>query len=117
VPNTSGADVIFQFPPLSQAGRYKISLWWPNVQNANAETQVQVIIDQTGSTRLANAVVDQRRNFGQWNDIGAPFIFTVPSSLISPSFLATTEVRVRIRRTSRQAGWILADAARILKVG
>jgi hypothetical protein len=87
------------------------------VQNANAETQVQAIIAQTGSTRLVDAVVDQRRNFGQWNDIGAPFIFTVPSSLIFPFFLATTEVRVRIRRTSRQAGWILADAARILKVG
>ena len=110
VPNTAGSDVVFQFPPLSQAGRYKISLWWPNVQNANAETQVQARIDYIGSTTLQNAMVNQRQNFGKWNDIGTPFIFTVPNG-------QNAEVSVRIRRASRQAGWILADAARILKVG
>ena len=36
-PNTPGSDIVFPFPPLREAGRYKISLWWPNVQNANPE--------------------------------------------------------------------------------
>lgn len=116
-PNTPGSDVVFQFPPLSQAGRYKISLWWPNVENANPETQVQAIIERTGGTQWANAVVNQRPNSGQWNDIGAQFIFTVPSDPFFLGLGVDTTVSVRIRRVSRLAGWILADAARILKVG
>jgi hypothetical protein len=108
-PNTPGSDIVFQFPPL-QAGRYKISLWWPNVQNANAETSVQARIDYVASTIVQDAVINQRRNSGQWNDIGAPFICSVPNG-------QDADVSVRIRRASGLAGWILGDAARILKVG
>ena len=59
---------------------------------------------------MRDAVIDQRRNFGQWNDIGAPFIFTVSNGQVA-------DVSVLVRRASRLAGWILADAARVLKVG
>lgn len=120
-PNTAGSDVVFQLSLFEflPTGRYKISLWWPNVRNANAETQVRVVLTQTGlmqtgSTVFDDRIVNQRTNFGQWNDIG--YTFTVPSD---PYFgvRVNTTVSVQVRRTSNQAGWILADAARLLKVG
>ena len=108
VPNTAGDDIVFHFS-LNQPGLYKVSLWWPNVENANSETQVRVEVRKAGGPAMANAVVNQTRGFGQWNDIGQPFTFTVPYSAAQGS--------VQIHRASRRAGWILADAVRILKVG
>jgi hypothetical protein len=104
-PNTPGSDVVLQFN-LPRAGLYKASLWWPNVSGANSETQVQVLVQKAGGPAMASTVVNQRSRFGRWNDIGRPF--SVPAG--------GAQVTVRIRRTSRATGWILADAARILKL-
>lgn len=105
-PNTPGSNVVFQFN-IARDGLYKVSLWWPNVRGANPETQVKVDVQKAGGPAMANAVVNQKRSYGRWNDVGQPF--TVPAS--------GAQVTVRILRNSRQPGWILADAARILKVG
>lgn len=104
--NTPGSNVVFQFT-IAREGLYKASLWWPNVSRANPATQVQLEVQKAGGPAMANAVVNQRSGYGRWNDIGQPF--TVPAS--------GAQATVRILRNSREAGWILADAARMLKVG
>jgi hypothetical protein len=104
-PNTPGSNVVFQFN-LPRAGTYKASLWWPNVSGANPETRVQIEVQKAGGPARADMVVNQRRSYGRWNEIGQPF--TVPAG--------GAQVTVQILRSSRELGWILADAARILKV-
>jgi hypothetical protein len=105
--NTAGSDAVFQIP-VGAEGLWKVSLWWPNVVGANPATQVQVEAIKAGGPARANAVFDQRRGFGRWNDVGMPFTFTTTPT--------GAQVSVRIRRASPQAGWVLADAVRILKV-
>jgi hypothetical protein len=105
-PSSTGSPAEFRLI-VNQAGLYKVSLWWPNVRGANPETQIQVEVRKAGGPARANAVVNQQRGYGRWNDIGSPF--TVPAT--------GAEVTVRIQRTSRQRGWILADAVRVLKIG
>lgn len=106
-PNDTGTDVVFPFS-IHREGLYKISLWWPNVRNANPETMVQVNVQKAGGPAMATHFFDQRNGHGRWNDIGQPFVFTVPGS--------GAQVQVRIRSASRQAGRILADSVRVLKV-
>jgi hypothetical protein len=107
--NTPGSDIVFQFS-LKREGLYKVSLWWPHVASGNSETLVQVDIQKAGGPAGGNFAVDQSRNYGRWNDLGVPFTFTVPGG-------GGAQVSVRIRRASRKAGWVLVDAARVLKVG
>jgi hypothetical protein len=54
---------------------------------------------------MANAVFDQSRNNGKWNDVHT---FTVPQT--------GAQGTLRIKRNSTQVGQILADAVRVLKV-
>ena len=107
--NTPGSDIVFNFS-VGRPGLYKISLWWPNVQGANPETQVQAEILKAGGPARANGVFDQRSNFGRWNDLANGFTFTVPGA-------GGAQGTVRVRRASRLAGGVLADACRVLKVG
>jgi hypothetical protein len=51
--------------------------------------------------------MNQRPNYGRWNDTGVNLTVTNPP----------VEVRVRICADSNEPGWILADALRILKIG
>jgi hypothetical protein len=106
--NTPGSDVVFQFS-VTRPGLYKISLWWPNVSGANPATLVEAEIQKAGGPARANGSFDQRRNHGRWNDLGSPFTFDVPGG-------GGAQGTVRIRRRSPQAGTILADSIRVLKV-
>ena len=105
--NTPGKDMVFTLA-VQAPGLYKISLWWPHVAGANPATLVQAEALKGGGPARANAAFDQTRNFGRWNDLGAPFTFDVPGG--------GARVTVRLRRASRAAGWVLADACRVLKV-
>jgi len=106
--NTAGAsDMVFKFWP-RQPGLYKLSLYWPNVAGANPQTLVQVDVKKGGGPAMASAAFDQRSNFGRWNDVGVPFTFDVPG--------AGAEVTLRVRHVSRQPGFVVADAARLLRV-
>ena len=107
--NTPGTDLEFQFS-LSAPGLYKISLWWPNVPGASSATLVEAEILKAGGPARANGTFDQTGRNGLWNDLGPPFTFTVPGG-------GGARGTVRIRRASRAAGLILADAVRVLKVG
>ena len=80
------------------------------MQGANPEAQVQAEILKAGGPARANGAFDQRRNFGRWNDLANGFTFTVPGA-------GGAQGTVRVRRASRLAGGILADAVRVLKVG
>jgi hypothetical protein len=105
-PSSTGSPAEFRLI-VNQPGLYKVSLWWPNVRGANPETQVQVEVRKAGGPAMANVLINQRGGYGRWNDIGSPF--TVPAT--------GAEVIVRVRRTSRKRGWLLADAVRVLKIG
>ncbi|HTP98166.1 MAG TPA: N-acetylmuramoyl-L-alanine amidase [Casimicrobiaceae bacterium] len=106
--NTPGSDVVFALG-VGVPGRYKVSLWWPQVTGANASTVVSAEAQKGGGPARGNGELDQTRNFGRWNDLGVPFTFDVPGG--------GARVTVRVRRASRNAGWVLADAVRLLKVG
>jgi len=105
--NTAGKDVAFTFT-VSVPGLYKVSLYWPQVAGANPTTSVGVEALKGGGPARGNGELDQTRNFGRWNDLGAPFTFDVPGG--------GARVTLRVRRASRNAGWVMADAARLLKV-
>jgi hypothetical protein len=106
-PNPAGRPAEFRVT-VNEPGLYKVSLWWPNVQGANPEARVQVEVRKAGGPAMANVVVDQRRGYGRWNDLGSPFTFTVPAT--------GAQVTVRVLRASRRNGWIVADAIRVLRV-
>jgi len=106
--NTPGLNVIFPFS-VSRPGLYKISLWWPKVRGANPTSEVEAEVLKAGGPARANGLFDQRSRFGRWNDLGAPFTFTVPAT--------GAQGTVRGRHSARLPGAILADAVRILKMG
>lgn len=84
-------------------GRYRVSLWWPDVAGANPD--VSVDIEVAGGSRQSVAV-SQRPNAGRWNDVAEVDIPTPPSNL-----------HIRFNRASPRPGWILADAVRLLRIG
>jgi hypothetical protein len=106
--NTEGSDMVFRVA-LRAEGLYKLSLWWPHVAGANPATFVHAEIQKAGGPARANVAFDQTRNFGRWNDLGGPFTFTVPGG-------GGAQVTLRIRRASPKAGFVLADALRVLRV-
>jgi hypothetical protein len=106
--NTAAApDMVFKFWP-RRSGLYKLSLYWPRVAGANPQTLVHVDVKKAGGPAMADAMLDQSRNWGRWNDVGPPFRFTVPGD--------GAEVTLRVRHVSRKPGFVVADAARILKI-
>ena len=105
--STAGTDILFRFDVPVQ-GRYKVSLWWPRHAGACSATHVDFEALKAGGPARGWVFFDQRRNFGKWNDLGSPYTFTVPAS--------GAQVTVRVHRASTATGWILADAARILRV-
>lgn len=102
--NSAGTDAEFSFK-LNRGGQYKVSLWWPKVSGACRATEVSAVLQKAGGPAMANAVFDQSRNNGKWNDVHT---FTVPQT--------GAQGTLRIKRASLQAGHILADAVRVLKV-
>ena len=97
---------------VEEPGIYKVSLWWPNVSNANTATPVEIEIVHPASSGLPSpaaqtVTVNQRPNFGRWNDVGRNFTITQRG----------TRVIVRIGRRTTQTGWVLADAVRLLRIG
>lgn len=109
--STPGTNVVFSIPiPPGAEGLYKVSLYWPNVAGANPATRVEVEVQKAGGNAMARGAFDQRTNNGRWNDLGGnmPFTFTVPA--------VGAQASVRILRASTSAGFVLADAVRILKV-
>jgi hypothetical protein len=102
--NSAGTEVQFSFN-LSRDGQYKISLWWPKVSGACRATEISAVLQKAGGPAMANAVFDQSRNNGKWNDVHT---FTVPQT--------GAQGTLRIKRNSTQVGQILADAVRVLKV-
>jgi N-acetylmuramoyl-L-alanine amidase len=105
--NTPGNDVVSRFT-VGLPGTYKISVRWPLMQGANAQTMVEADVQKAGGPAMARGVLNQTRNFGRWNDLGQPFVFSVPPG--------GAQFTVRIRRASPTRGWILADAVRVLRV-
>jgi len=105
--STPGVNVLFPFS-VTQPGLYKISLWWPKVRGANPATQVEAEVLKAGGPAMANGMFNQTTRSGRWNDLGAPFTFTVPATGAQGS--------VRVRQAASQPGVVLADAVRILKV-
>jgi hypothetical protein len=105
--STAGTDILFRFT-VPVEGRYKVSLWWPRHADACSATHVDFEAIKAGGPARGWVFFDQRRNFGKWNDLGSPFTFTVPAT--------GAQVTVRVHRASTTTGWILADAARILRV-
>jgi len=102
--NSAGTDAEFSFN-LNRQGQYKVSLWWPKVSGACPAMEVSAVLQKAGGPAMANAVFDQSRNNGKWNDVHT---FTVPQT--------GAQGTLRIKRASPQAGHILADAVRVLKV-
>jgi N-acetylmuramoyl-L-alanine amidase len=100
-PDPAGGPVEFTLP-VAAPGRYRLSLWWPRVRGANPATPVQVQVAGSG----ASATVDQTQNVGRWVDVGGEFaVGSAPATVV-----------VRLLRSSRQQGWIVADAVRLLRL-
>jgi hypothetical protein len=102
--NSAGSDVEFSYS-LRSFGMYKVSLWWPKVSGACHATMVSGVVQKAGGPAMANKGLDQSQNNGKWNDVHT---FTVPAD--------GARGTLRIRRSSPQAGRILADAMRVLKI-
>ena len=109
-PDPSGVPVEFTLI-VDEFGLYSVSLYWPNVKDANPATQVEIEAQCLSSpctdAFFQSVEMNQSPNYGRWNDTGANLTVTNPP----------VEVRVRICADSSQPGWILADAMRVLKVG
>jgi hypothetical protein len=107
-PDYSPATFAFQ---VDEPGLYKVSLWWPKFSDAivtqNAPIDIDVKSDLESSHERHS--VDQRANFGQWNDVGPAFNVT----------FAPATVTVEIGRDPEDvlSGTILADAVRLLRIG
>jgi len=100
-PDPAGAPVVFTLP-VPARGVYQLSLWWPRVKNGNPATPVEI---DTGAGAAA-FTVDQSRGAGRWTDVGGEFAVTS----------ARATVTVRILRTSRVPGTIVADGVRLLRL-
>ncbi len=95
---------------VTEAGSYRVSLWWPRVAGGNPATPVDVEVECrqgacAGQVTVVNVVVDQRQGSSGWSDV-ATVAVAQPNSI----------VRVRVRRDSAQNGWVIADALRVLRV-
>ncbi|HET9514653.1 MAG TPA: OmpA family protein, partial [Gemmatimonadales bacterium] len=100
---TASGDAADITATVDQAGRYRVSLWWPAVPGANSEVPLE--IEVAGGSRH-NVNLDQRLNSGRWNDVVEADVPAAPC-----------EVRVRFRRNASRPGWIVADAVRLLRIG
>jgi hypothetical protein len=101
-PDPAGAPVVFILP-VSSAGTFQLSLWWPRVKGANSASQVEI---ETRPGPPVSATVDQTSNHGRWVDVGSPFaIGSVPARVV-----------LRITRSSAASGWIVADGVRLLRI-
>jgi hypothetical protein len=108
-PSATEPAVTFRFI-VFVGGTYKVSLWWPQVPNANPVVPVSIVVTCINppcpSAGVQNVVVDQTRRGGGWVDVGLPF-----------NLAAVVEVMVSIGRVSARRGLILADAVRLFKIG
>jgi len=102
--NSAGTDVVFSYN-LNRVGMYKVSLWWPKVAGACRATMVSGDVQKAGGPAMGNRGFDQSRDNGKWNDVHT---FTVPAS--------GAQGTLRIKRASSQAGQVLVDAMRVLKI-
>ena len=102
--NSAGTDVVFSYN-LNRVGMYKVSLWWPKVAGACRATMVSGDVQKAGGPAMGNRGFDQSRDNGKWNDVHQ---FTVPAT--------GAQGTLRIKRASSQAGQVLVDAMRVLKI-
>jgi hypothetical protein len=79
-------------------GRYKVQAWWPSDSGYNASTPIGV--NTTSGLRWVN--VNQRRNGGQWADVG------------TFEMAAGDRQNVQVSRWASGNGYVIADAMRVL---
>lgn len=87
-------------PPITEAGQYKVSVWW--TQASNRATNAPVTVNHSGGA--SSFTVNQTANGAQWNDLPGTFTFAVGST-----------GNVVISNTSAN-GHVIADAVRFEKV-
>jgi len=98
-PNMQISDVAWFKVNVPSAGTYNIYAWWPANSGYNPSTPF--IIKTTSGNQTVR--VNQTQNGGKWNHIG---VFTLS---------AGDENLIGVSRWTSAAGYVLADAVRIVK--
>ena len=98
-PTNDGAAFLFY---ISSPGTYKVYAWWPEASTRTTSASYRVF-ELEGGTMLADLLVNQQANGGQWNLLG------------TYTFGQVGWGKVLMSRSLAGAGTLAADAIRVVK--